>query len=378
MQLKEKNAGAILAAALALPGVQLAAHAQTPPERGSVSLRYMHYEDSQPGLDRISVRSPSIGIVAPIAGVWSIEGSLTSDDVSGASPHYHTAISGASQMQDTRTAGDVKVTRYFPGATVSAGAAFSTEHDYVSRALSVGGTVSSDDRNRTWTFGAGYARDSINPVNFIVTGERRNTTDVLLGLTQVLTTTDVAQVNVTYAHGSGYFSDPYKYVDNRPRERNQATMTVRWNHHFVPTGGSGRFSYRYYHDTFGIAAHTFGAEYAQPLAGAWTVTPSARIYTQSAANFYFDPVYDTTFGPPFPPGYTFGSTAFMSADQRLSAFGARSLGLKVEKRLTRDLAVDVKFERYRQSSGWRLFGDGSPGIADFSANIVQVGLTASW
>lgn len=378
MQLNDRKAGAILAAALALPGVQHAARADTPPERGSVSLKYMHYEDSQPGLDRISVRSPSVAVMAPVAGVWSIEGSLTSDDVSGASPHYHTAISGASRMQDTRNAADVRVTRYFPSGTLAVGAAFSTEHDYVSRALSVTGSLSSDDRNRTWTVGAGYARDSINPVNAIVTGERRNTADILVGLTQVMTPADIAQINVTYAHGSGYFSDPYKYVDNRPRERNQATMTLRWNHHFVQTEGSGRYSYRYYRDTFGIVAHTFGAEYVQPLPHGWTVTPSARIYSQSAANFYFDPVYDKDFGAPFPPGYVFGTKALMSADQRLSAYGARSFAIKVEKQLTRDVSIDVKFEGYRQRSDWRLFGNGSPGLADFSARIIQIGVTALW
>jgi hypothetical protein len=369
--------GAILAAALALPGVH-AAHAETAPERGSVSLKYLHYEDSQPGLDRVSVRAPSIEVMAPIAGVWSIEGSLTSDDVSGASPRYHTAISGASRMQDTRTAADVRVTRYFPTGTLAVGASYSTEHDYISRALSVTGSVSSDDKNRTWTFGVGYARDAINPVNRIVTGERRNTIDMLVGVTQVLTPQDIAQVNLSYTHGTGYFSDPYKFVDNRPRERNEATMTLRWNHHFTGTDGTGRFSYRYYRDSFKIVAHTFGTEYVQPLSHGWTVTPSVRLYSQSAASFYFNPVYDRDFGAPFPPGYVFGTNALMSADQRLSAYGARTLGIKVAKQLTRDVSVDVKFEAYRQSSSWRLFGSGSPGLADFSARMIQVGLTTLW
>lgn len=391
MQLNERNqaaadgnvtspalGGAILAAALALPGVYHAAHAETAPERGSVSLKYLHYEDSQPGLDRISVRSPSVSVMAPVAGVWSVEGSLTSDDVSGASPRYHTAISGASKMEDTRTAGDVRVTRYFPTGSLAVGAAFSTEHDYVSRALSVTGSVSTDDKNRTWTFGIGYARDAINPVNLAVRGERRNTVDLLAGVTQVLTPQDIAQINLGYARGTGYFSDPYKYLDNRPRERNQTSLTLRWNHHFAGTEGTGRFSYRYYRDTFQIVSHTFGAEYVQPLPQGWTVTPSARLYSQSAASFYFDPVYDADLGAPFPPGFVFGSGRPLSADQRLSAFGARTLGIKVEKQITRDTLVDVKFESYRQSSGLRLFGSGSPGLADFSARIIQMGFTKLW
>ena len=44
-------------------------------------------------------------------------------------------------------------------------------------------------------------------------------------------------------------------------------------------------------------------EWAQELPHGFTLTPSLRYTTQSAAFFYFDPVYDATSGPPFPPGY---------------------------------------------------------------------------
>jgi hypothetical protein len=141
----------LLAAALLLPGVQ--GQAQTLPENGSISLRYLDYADRQPGLDRIHAHSPSISVLAPVAGEWSIEGTLTADDVSGASPRYHTAVSGASRMDDDRKAGDIAVTRYFRRGTLSGGAAYSTEHDYVSRALSLNGTLSSEDNNTTWAFG---------------------------------------------------------------------------------------------------------------------------------------------------------------------------------------------------------------------------------
>lgn len=367
---------ALLAAALALPGVH--AHAETAPEHATISLKYLNYEDRQPGLDRISVRSPSIAVVAPIAGVWSIEGSLTSDDVSGASPRYHTAISGASRMQDIRTAGDVRVTRYFPRGSVAVGAAYSTEHDYVSRALSLQGNVSTEDKNTTWTFGVGAARDTINPVNLIVVDEKKNTIDFLIGVTQVLTPQDIVQVNLTYARGRGYFSDPYKYVDNRPRARDQYALKARWNHHFAGIEGTSRLNYRYYRDSYQVDAHTFGIEYVQPLPQGWTVTPSARLYSQHAASFYFDPVYDPIFKAPFPPGYVFGSDRAMSADQRLSSYGALTIGIKVQKQLAPDLLIDVKLESYRQHSQWRLFGSGSPGLDDVYARIIQVGLTKQW
>ena len=49
--------GGIVAAALALPGV---AAAEAAPERTMIGFKYLYYYDYQPGLDRITVNSPSL------------------------------------------------------------------------------------------------------------------------------------------------------------------------------------------------------------------------------------------------------------------------------------------------------------------------------
>ncbi|WP_075793994.1 DUF3570 domain-containing protein [Massilia putida] len=367
----------LLAAALLLPGVQ--AMADEPPQNGSISLRYLDYADRQSGLDRIHSHSPSIAVTAPVASDWSIEGTLTADDVSGASPRYHTAISGASHMQDERKAGDVAVTRYFRRGTLTAGAAYSTEHDYVSRALSLNGTLSSEDNNTTWAFGLAGSRDRIDPVNHVVVDEHRRTVSVLAGVTQVLTPNDIGQLTFTRTNGDGYFSDPYKLFDNRPRSRRQNTVLLRWNHYVDSTGGTTRLSYRYYSDSYRIRAHTLSGEYVQPLGGGWSVVPELRLYSQSAAYFYYDPVYDGTLGPPFPPGFAAaGPSRLSSPDQRLSGFGAVTVGLKVVRDIGKLWTVDVKVEGYEQRGSWRLFHGGSPGLAPLRARMFQVGLTRRW
>ncbi|MRW86438.1 DUF3570 domain-containing protein [Pseudoduganella sp. FT26W] len=367
-------AASILTAALMLPGLQ--AHAEAPPTNGVISVGYLDYRDSQPGFDRINVHAPSISIMAPVAGVWSVSGSLVKDDVSGASPRYHTAVSGASRMSDDRKAGDASLTRYLERGSVTVGAAYSTEHDYVSRALSLQGTYESEDRNTTWSAGIGHSDDRIDPVNHIVVNERKRSTNFLLGVTQVLTVNDVAQLTLGYDNGSGYFSDPYKSFDNRPRSRSEATLLARWNHHIAATGGTSRLSYRYYHDSFGVRGHTLGGEYVQPLSDGWSVTPEVRLYTQSAASFYYDPVYDSRLGAPFPPGYN--GTGYMSADQRLSGFGAVTLGLKVSKQIDKLWSVDAKVSAYQQRGSWRLFHDGSPGLDTFRAQTLQIAINRQW
>jgi hypothetical protein len=367
-------AASILSAALMLPGVQ--AHAEAPPTNGVISVGYLDYRDSQSGLDRIKVHAPSVSIMAPVAGVWSISGSLVKDDVSGASPRYHTAVSGASHMDDDRKAGDVALTRYLDRGSVTVGAAYSTEHDYVSRALSLKGSYESEDRNRTWTAGIGHSDDKIDPVNQIVTNERKRTTNFLLGVTQVLTANDVAQLTLGYDNGSGYFSDPYKAFDNRPRTRYETTLLARWNHHVAATDGITRLTYRYYRDSFGVRGHTLGAEYVQPLKDGWTLTPEVRLYTQSAASFYYDPVYDSKLGAPFPPGYN--GTGYMSADQRLSGFGAVTLGLKASKQIDKLWSVDAKVSAYQQRGSWRLFHQGSPGLDALRAQTIQIAVNRQW
>lgn len=367
-------AASILSAALMLPGVQ--AHAEAPPTNGVISVGYLDYQDSQSGLDRIRVHAPSVSIMTPVAGVWSVSGTLVKDDVSGASPRYHTAVSGASRMSDDRKAGDVALTRYLERGSVTMGAAYSTEHDYVSRALSLQGSYESEDRNTTWSAGIGHSDDKIDPVNHIVTNERKRTTNFLLGVTQVLTANDVAQLTLGYDDGSGYFSDPYKAFDNRPRSRSETTLLARWNHHIAATDGTTRLSYRYYRDSFGIRGHTLGAEYVQPLSDGWTLTPEVRLYTQSAASFYYDPVYDSRLGAPFPPGYN--GTGYMSADQRLSGFGAVTLGLKASKQIDKLWSVDAKVSAYQQRGSWRLFHQGSPGLDAFRAQTVQIAINRQW
>jgi hypothetical protein len=244
--------------------------------------------------------------------------------------------------------------------------------------LSLLGTVAREDKNTSWSIGLGGSNDSINPVNHIVTGESRQTLNFLFGLTQVLTAHDLAQLTLTHSRGHGYFADPYKALDNRPRERDQNTLLVRWNHHHGDSDGTSRLSYRYYSDSFGVRAHALGGEYVQGLGRGWTVTPSARLYSQRAARFYYDPVYDAQLGAPFPPGYAFGSGNELSADQRLSAFGAVTLGIKLARQLGRDWSVDLKLEAYQQRASWRLFGNGSPGLEPLSARSMQLGLTRLW
>lgn len=372
-----RTLGSFTLAALALPGiVALPVAAENVPESSVVAFKIQAYNDWQPGLDRIKVVAPSLYVLAPFAGNWSIESSLVQDTISGASPRWHTNISGASKMYDRRTAVDLKLTRYFDRWSVGVRGSNSTENDYRSDAVAIEARYATPENNTTWVVGGGSARDTINPVNEWVVGEKKRVTDVMIGVTQAWTQNDLLQANLSYVMGRGYFSDPYKLADVRPRSKNQTIALLRWNHFFDSDmslwgGTTLRSSYRFYSDTFGVRAHTVQAEWVRPINDRFSVIPSARYYTQRAASFYFDPVYDPVIGEPFPVG----DPKFYSADPRLSSYGAFTLGAKVLWRIDQRWTADIKYERYEQRSAWRLGGRSSFGLAPFSAQFVQLGIT---
>jgi hypothetical protein len=359
---------ALMAAAMALP-LAGPVHAESAPERGLISLKTLDYQDSQPGDPRIHVRASALNVMVPLSSEWVIGATATSDAISGASPAYHT--SGLKQMHDHRHALETSVTKYLPNATLTVGGNISSESDYLSRGVSVQATRSSEDKNTTWSAGFGFNSDVINPSNGVVSNETKHVTDLLLGVTQVLTSNDIVQMNLGLSLGQGYFSDPYKVFDERPRQRNHATVMARWNHYVESTEGTVRSSYRYYADSWRIKSHTVGVEYVQPLADGWTLTPMVRLYTQSAASFYVNADPGTYPFPPNPPA----DAQTYSEDQRVSAFGARTISLKVAKQLNADWTLDLKLERYGQRADWRLFGSGSTGLAPFNYRSIQIGVS---
>lgn len=374
------NHALLLAAAMALPAMNVA-HAETAPEHGIISFKYLDYLDSQSNVipdaysgassstskDRIKVKAQSLMIMAPISGEWSFNGSYTADSISGASPAYHT--NDLRNVNEHRDVGSLGITRYLPRGTVSVGASYSHEHDYVSRGFSLQGTVASEDKNTTFNAGFAVSNDEINSTNHQAEGERKHVMDWILGVTQVLTINDIVQLNLGYSAGNGYFSDPYKTGDERPDSKDHYTIMTRWNHHFNQTNGSSHLTYRYYNDSFGTEASTISMEYAQPIGDGWSVMPLARYYTQTAAKFY---VGISPYSPDFPD---ISTLKYLSLDQRLSEYGAITWGVKVAKQINPDWIVDFKYERYKQKESWALTSNNDGILEPFSFRSFQVGVS---
>jgi hypothetical protein len=368
---ERRRAETLIAAALALPGILPAsAAAQSAPDEGVIALRYYDYRDWQPGAARIAVKSPYLYALVPLSDSLTLEGSLAYDGVSGASPLFHDTLSGASGhgIGDYREAGDVRLTKYFRDSSIAVGAAYSHEQDYISRAASVEWRTWSGDRNRTYAIGFGAAKDRIDAVEGVngpVLDEPRETYDYLLGITQVLNAQAVVEWTLTWSDGRGYYTDPYKLLDRRPDHRRIFAWLTRLNVYVAQPDATLQLRYRYLADSFGDDSHMLEASWVQALPAGFTLTPSIRYLTQSAARFYHD--------PPFPEGLVPGEP--FTADARLSAFGALTLGLRVAKALPHGVTLDLAANFYRQRGDWRVGGHGSPGLAEFSARWFAFGLS---
>jgi len=359
-----------MAAALALPGVAPSASAQSIPDEGVFSVRYLDYRDWQPGASRMGVKSPSFYVMKPFGGNWVAEAGVVYDGMSGASPRFYNTLSGSSGegVKDYRTAGDAKLTRYFDRYAIGVGLAGSTERDYLSKAASLDLRWWTEDRNTTLAFSFAGTSDRINSNNDVAVNEKKHTLDYLFGITQAINANAIVQSNLTYSRGHGYYDDPYKLLDDRPDHRRIVAWLTRWNQAFPAQDAALRVAFRVLHDSFGTTSYMTEAQWVQGLPQGFTVTPGLRYYTQSAADFYKD--------PPLPNGFVFGEP--YATDTRLAAFGAFTPSIRIAKVFADGWSADLRVDFYRQKSEWRLGGDGSPDILPFSARWIQGGVSKSF
>ena len=201
----------------------------------------------------------------------------------------------------------------------------------------------------------GYAHnfDKIEP-SFFTDARRKDTSDYIIGISQLLTPKTVASVNFTYGTDSGYLSDPYKnvrfdgwlpqtfiFAEKRPHVRDREIMLATLTQFIDPLNASVELSYRFYHDTFNINAHTAALTWYQKIGRYLVVQPSFRYYEQDEAFFYTIgvPGFTPNDGDPARPTY-------YSADYRLSHLESYTYGVQALVRVRDWLGIDLGYQRY--------------------------------
>jgi hypothetical protein len=67
-----------------------------------------------------------------------------------------------------------------------------------------------------------------------------------------------------------------------------------------------------------------------------------------------------------------------TADTRLSAFGALTPAIRIDKQFDQGWSADLSFSYYQQRSSWRLGGSGSPGLLPLSARWISIGVSKTF
>ncbi|GAB6141041.1 hypothetical protein JCM14076_17700 [Methylosoma difficile] len=236
----------------------------------------------------------------------------------------------------------------------------------------------------------------------------RQDVGINLSISQILTKSTVLQGGMSFTHNNGFLENPYKAValysvadavagnplrvvreedvwEKRPDARNQFTWNIGMVQHIHPLDAALHVDYSFFHDDWGINAHTFAGAWDQPIGWGWTLTTRMRYYSQTAADFY-QPyfllganafVYDRS----KPSGYQLDFSKLpiqnFSSDQRLSGFGTLSGGLSINKYFAKGLNLAISGEYYQHAGSLILDGKGEKAFADFDYFTVNATLNVN-
>jgi hypothetical protein len=296
-------------------------------------------------------------------------------------------------FKDRRFAGDLSWSQPLGiGNHLTVGGHLSHELDFTSVAGSASFSHDFNSKNTTLGLGANAEWDSVNPIGGVPQpgsdytqllksgNDTKNVFGGQLSLTQVLARNWIAQVNFSYDRSSGYLTDPYKIVsaldanggisgylfESRPDSRTRRSIYFG---NKVALGSSVLdVSYRYGTDDWGIRSDTAEGRLRFKLGdGGMYLEPHVRWYRQSAADFYNLYVDAGTVTP-----------QYMSADSRLAAFTAGTIGLKLGLPLSDDNEVSFRLEAYQQTPAVRSSSLPALQGLDMNPQLRSIILQVSW
>ncbi|WP_260839239.1 DUF3570 domain-containing protein [Methylomonas koyamae] len=351
--------------------------------------------------------------------------SVANGDVVGLGADRKLVHTMSTASPETRKEGNFKLGYEWDEAAVDVGGGISVENDYESRFGNAGIRLDFNQKRTTVNAGLSYTNSDsfarlsghftepyINYVAYAnqlkrVTSDRSGDQMIMgkrddwsgsLGLTQVVNKDALFKLGVGFTHSQGYLENPYKgvtaffiqpadgslgefsstlpyvgvakvFLEQRPDYRNQWNFTTGWVQHVGWLDAAFHFDYKFFHDDWGINAHTFESDWVQPLGAGWSVTPRVRYYSQSAADFYHPYLIA---GPSANPGESNLASdnaklpAAFSSDHRLSGYGALSGGIVLSKQFSKGIRFDAGFEYYTHQGDLKLGGGGEAGYADFN------------
>jgi opacity protein-like surface antigen len=280
------------------------------------------------GTEEQTVLSPLILVGWSVNDDWTLRADLGVDQVTSASVDaMDDNVSSASRV-DERAFTNVTATRRSGSSQYSFTLGLSNEYDYRSVSAGVGWSLDLNQKNTTLAASLRHYADVVElyDIDGVQRGDDdRQTTDVTLGLTQVLGRRTLGTLELEATLQSGLLSTPFHEVvlangerltERLPDERTRWALGVGLSHAFRRNVVQ-KLAYRYYTDDWGIAAHSISAEthFRLPLATETWIYPLLRYHTQTAADYFR------------PTGLFAGGEDFFTSDWDLAEVTTERYGL---------------------------------------------------
>ena len=294
------------------------------------------------GTEDQQVVSPVFVVHWEINDKWSLNGNLGLDNITSASTDNidlgvpSAEVSSASR-KDNRVFTSADLVRSFGEQRLGLFAGFSKEYDYSSIAVGLSWARDFNQKNTTLSAALRHYMDTIDLYDIdgeLQGDDDRETTDVSVSLTQVLSRKTVGTIELSLSSQSGFLSTPFHEVilrpgagggagevvaERLPDSRERMALGLRVNHAFTPRIVQ-RAAYRYYDDDFDVSAHTleFETHFRLPTKREMWLFPIVRLHSQDGSRY---------FG--LPSTFSIGDE-FYSADRDLSEFDSEKLGLGIK------------------------------------------------
>jgi hypothetical protein len=346
------------------------------------------YEDYKEEHGRIHIRTHSALFEKSFGTILTASGHFVYDGISGATPTGGPPPPGSTQVptatiDDIRRAGNLEASVHLGITTTTPQVAYSLENDYESIGVALNHSIDLFEKNTTITLGVSHDFDTIMPKFWGGRKEHKDSTDFLLGVTQVLGPKTLLSANLTLGTSSGFLSDPYKgfrfddypdpttlFPEKRPGHKTKQIFFLSLSQFIDPVNASGEVSYRFYHDSFGIVGHTASIAWFQKLGRNVVLSPMFRYYYQTAADFYAIRLPGDPSIPPDDPFFTVPVPEFYSSDYRLSELRSVTCGLSATIILKQTVYLDAAYKRYEMAGL-----DGATSASNYpEANIFTVGI----
>ncbi len=283
-----------------------------------------HYYDG----GGITIQGPSVLVRKSYKDKVSVWANYYVDMISGASIDVEAT---ASRYSEERVEFSLGMDYLYDSTQIGFGVTQSEEDDYLAKTARF--SISQDFFGdlSTLTFGYAYGSDTVTrngDANFEADATHQS---YRIELSQILTRRLIINLGYEAVLDEGFLNNPYRsvrFVDPTaasgysyqsefyPETRSSDAAAIR-GMVYLPYRAALRGEYRYYTDSWGIAAHTVETSYTHPWGERWEFDLKLRYYTQNSANFYADifPFQD--------------AQNFLARDKELATFDSTTFGLGV-------------------------------------------------